>query len=287
MEWTRRNVAITILAVLLGAALLGAAGAAAYFEIGYGPDEAAVSAVETDDSVTVERFDGGTVVRSGPVTPATTGLVYYPGARVNHESYVPTAAGIVEGRDAVVVVVDAPLNLAILSPGSADAAVEAAPAVESWYVGGHSLGGATACRYAAGNAAALEGLVLHAAYCDRDLSGTDLRVLSVLGAEDAVIDAETERQRRDLLPDDATVVELSGVTHSGFGAYGTQRGEGPPPRSPAAMRADVARTTGTWLVGGNVTEPAVGRAAGPGAALQVGADGLGDGVEAVPLQQLE
>jgi len=28
--------------------------------------------------VTVERLDGATVVRSGPVTAETTGLVYYP-----------------------------------------------------------------------------------------------------------------------------------------------------------------------------------------------------------------
>jgi len=248
VEWTRRNVALAVLAALVCITLLAAAGAAAYFEFGYGPDEAAVEAVESDDSVTVARGEGATVVRSGPTTPETTGLVYYPGARVDHESYVPTAAGIVADRDVVVVVVEMPLNLAILAPGRAATAVDAAPAVGSWYVGGHSLGGAMACRYAAGADADLEGLVLHAAYCDDDVSGTDLRVLSVLGADDAVIDAQAERERRELLPDDATVVELEGVTHSGVGAYGPQRGEGPSPREPAAMRADVARATGEWLV---------------------------------------
>jgi hypothetical protein len=247
VEWTRRNVALAVLAALVGATLLAAAGAAAYFEFGHGSDEAAVEAGESDDSVTVARVEGATVVRSGPLTPETTGPVYYPGARVNHESYAPTAAGIVVDRD-VVVVVQMPLNLAILAPGRAATAVDAAPAGESWYVGGHSLGGAMACRYAADADADPEGLVLDAAYCD-DVSGTDLRVLSVLGAGDTVIDTEAERERRGLLPDGATVVELEAVTHSGVGAYGPQRAEGPPPpRDPAAMRADVARVTGEWLV---------------------------------------
>lgn len=253
MEWTRRKVAVVGLAVLVGVGSLAVAGAAAYFAVGLGPEATALATVEADDRVTVERFDRGTIVRSGPVTTNTTGLVYYPGARVNHESYVPMAAQLVTERDVVVVVVDMPLNLAILAPNRADAAREAVPAVESWYVGGHSLGGAMACRYAADSAAKLEGLVLHASYCGDDVSDTDLRVLSVLGADDGVTDAEREREARALLPPGATVVELPAVNHAGFGAYGAQRGDRPAPRAGAEMRADVAHVTGNWIVSGTVS----------------------------------
>ena len=244
----RRTVGVAVAALLLVGALV-AGGAGAVFAIGLGPDEAAVDAVESSNDVTVERFDDATAVRSGPVTAETTGLVYYPGARVNHESYVPTAAETVAGRDVAVVIVDMPLNLAVLGPNRADDARATFPAIESWAVGGHSLGGAMACRYAADNAEELDGLVLHASYCDRDVSESGLRVLSVQGAADGVIDAEREREGRANLPPDARVVELDGVNHAGFGAYGPQRGDESVATDPAAMRERIGNATGAWLAG--------------------------------------
>ncbi|EMA64448.1 alpha/beta hydrolase [Halorubrum lipolyticum] len=244
----RRTVGVALAALLLVGAVV-AVGAGAYFAVGLGPDEAALDAVESSGDVTVDRLDGATVVRSGPVTAETRGLVYYPGARVNAESYVPTAAEAVAGRDVAVVIVDMPLNLAVLGPNRADDAREALPAIESWAVGGHSLGGAMACRYAADNADEFDGLVLHASYCDRDVSESGLRVLSVLGAADGVLDAERERESRANLPPDARVVELDGVNHAGFGAYGPQRGDESVPTDPAAMRERVGNVTGAWLAG--------------------------------------
>jgi len=247
-RFDRRTLGVALAALLLLAALL-VAGTGAYFAVGLGPDEAAVDAVESAADVTVDRLDGATVVRSGPITPETRGLVYYPGARVNHESYIPTAAEAVAGRDAAVVIVDMPLNLAVLGSSRADAARATLPAIESWAVGGHSLGGAMACRYAAANADELDGLVLHASYCDRDVSESGLRVLSVLGAADGVIDAERERESRANLPPDARVVELDGVNHAGFGAYGPQRGDRSVATEPDAMRERVGDVTGLWLAG--------------------------------------
>ena len=249
---SRRTLGVVVAVLVLGAAVL-AAGAGIYFAVGMGPDEAAVNAVESSSAVTVERLDGLTVVRTGPVTAETVGLVYYPGARVNPESYVPTAAEVVSGRDVAegdlaVVIVDVPLNLAVLGPNRADDARAALPAVDSWYVGGHSLGGAMACRYAAANAADLDGLVLHASYCDSDLSGTGLRALSVLGSADGVIDADRERESRANLPADARVIELDGVNHAGFGAYGPQRGDESVSTDPAVMWERVGTVTGHWLV---------------------------------------
>ncbi len=244
---SRRTVGIAV-ALLLAVGVLVAAGVGVYFAIGSGPDEAALAEVEADPDVSVERLDGTTAVRSGPVTAETTGLVYYPGARVNPESYVPSAAETVAGRDLVVVIVDTPLNLAVLGQSRADGAREPFPAIDSWAVGGHSLGGAMACRYAAANTADLDALVLHAAYCDRDISDTDLRALSVLDDSDGVIDTERERESRVNLPPETRIVGLSGVNHAGFGAYGTQRGDESVETDPREMRAAVGNVTGPWLV---------------------------------------
>ncbi|WP_424015128.1 alpha/beta hydrolase [Halorubrum xinjiangense] len=244
----RRTLAIAGGAALVLVALV-VAGGAAYFAAGMGPDAEAVAAVEADPNVSVDRTAVGTAVRDGPVTSSTVGLVYYPGGRVAHESYVPTAAEIVSASDrvALVVVVDAPLNLAVLAPDRADRVRERYPEVGAWAVGGHSLGGAMACRHAAGNAEAYDGLVLHAAYCDRDISETGLDVLSVLGGADGVIDAERERASRSNLPADARIVTLDGVNHAGFGAYGPQRGDDPASLSPDASREAIGNATGRWL----------------------------------------
>ncbi|MFO8114195.1 MAG: alpha/beta hydrolase [Halorubrum sp.] len=244
---SRRTLGIAVAVLALAVAVV-ATGVGLYFAVGAGPDEAAVDAVESSPAVTVERVDGLTVVRSGSVTAETRGLIYYPGARVNPESYVPTAAAAVAGRDVAVVIVDVPLNLAVLGPDRADHARAAFPEVDSWYVGGHSLGGAMACRYAAAHADELDGLVLHASYCDSDVSESGLRVLSVLGAADGVIDADRERESRSNLPGDAHVVELDGVNHAGFGAYGPQRGDESVSTDPAVMRERVGTLTGRWLV---------------------------------------
>ncbi|GAA0540419.1 alpha/beta hydrolase [Halorubrum ejinorense] len=244
----RRTLAFAVGAAVLLAAVV-VAGGAAYFAAGLGPDADAVAAVEADPNLSVDRTAVGTAVSDGPVTASTVGLVYYPGGRVAHESYVPTAAEIVAASDraALVVVVDAPLNLAVLAPDRADRVRERYPEVDTWAVGGHSLGGAMACRHVAGNAEAYDALVLHAAYCDRDISQSGLDVLAVLGGADGVIDAERERASRSNLPADARIVELDGVNHAGFGAYGSQPGDDPASLSPDASREAVGNATATWL----------------------------------------
>lgn len=62
-----------------------------------------------------------------------------------------------------------------------------------------------------------------------------------------MIDAERERASRSNLPADAQIVELDGVNHAGFGAYGRQRGDDPASLSPDASREAVGNATGTWL----------------------------------------
>jgi hypothetical protein len=157
------------------------------------------------------------------------------------------AGGVISLLVALVVVVDAPLNLAVLAPDRADPVRERYPEVDAWAVGGHSLAGAMACRHAAGRAEAYDALVLHAAYCDRDVSETGFDVLSVLGGADGVIDTERERASRSNLPADARIVELDGVNHAGFGACDPQPGDNPASLSAAAGRQAVGNATGTRL----------------------------------------
>lgn len=242
--WTRRRL---VLAVFLTITIVSVAAGALYFERGQGPDESALATVDDDPTVTVERTDLGHTVRTDPITNSTVGIVLYPGGRVEPASYVPTAAAIAARGDMMVIIPEMPLNLAILDVDRAESIRAAHPEIREWYVGGHSLGGVSACRFAADTPESVSGVILFASYCDTDISETDLRVLSILGTADGVLDAEAELKNRENLPSTSMVVHIDGMNHSQFGAYGSQRGDNVASISGTDARVAVANKTGHWL----------------------------------------
>ncbi len=218
-----------VIVALVALVVLALLGAAIFLLTPYTADPDRLAAVEEREDVTLERVDGAVILTGGEVTAETTGIVLYPGARVEPESYAPTMAPLVAERDVLVVIPEMPLNLAVLDSNAADDVMATHPEVDRWVVGGHSLGGAMACRYTAAHPDSADGLLLLAAYCDDgdDLRETDVPVLSIQGSEDGVIDAEAERENRALLGDRSRIVEIDGMNHAQFGAYGDQRGDDP------------------------------------------------------------
>lgn len=124
--------------------------------------------------------------------------------------------------------VQMPANLAVLDMNAADGLRQQHPEVKEWYIAGHSLGGAMAASYAAEHAEDFSGLILLAAYSTADLTGTQLRVLSVYGSEDGVLDREAYAENRANLPSDTVELVLEGGCHAQFGSYGEQDGDGEP-----------------------------------------------------------
>ncbi|WP_331233430.1 alpha/beta fold hydrolase [Natronorarus salvus] len=238
-DWRRLGIAFALcLMAVLGGVVL-------YFAVPYDAEPEAAAAVSENDAVVIEER-GGVHVLSPAGDEATTGLVFYPGARVDPEAYVPTLAPLAEAG-VLVVIPEMPLNLAFFDSGAAADPIAEFETVDRWYVGGHSLGGAMACRYAAANPDEVEGVVLYASYCDRDVSDTELAVLSVLGTEDGVLSADTERENRDLLPAEAEIVEIGGANHAGFGAYGEQFRDGEATIGDEEARDRIAAVTVDWF----------------------------------------
>lgn len=168
---------------------------------------------------------------------AATGVVLYPGARIDAAAYAPAAQALADTSMALVVVLDAPLDIALLDIDGADAVREAYPDVERWIVGGHSLGGVAAARYAADPDAQIAGVLLWASYpADGDTLTDPMAVTSITGDRDDVLDGDAYRAARGRLPADAEFIELAGVNHAQFGDYGTQAGDGT-----AAVSVDAAR----------------------------------------------
>lgn len=158
---------------------------------------------------------------------ATTGLIFYPGGKVEYTAYIPLMKALAsEGIFGVLV--EMPFHLAVLDIDAAEGIQKQYPQIGSWYIGGHSLGGSMAAAYLAENADDFEGLVLLGAYSATDLSEKDLSVLSVYGSEDLVMNGEKYEANKVNLPGDFSEVILNGGCHAYFGMYGAQEGDGIP-----------------------------------------------------------
>lgn len=179
------------------------------------------------DSARVDVADAATSLSMRPADPARTGLVFYPGAKVDPRAYARLLRPVAEAGYPVVVAKQ-PYNLAVLDIGAADRWVGHDDDVDRWVVGGHSLGGAMAATYASTERSELVGLLLYAAFPADDLSGRELVVASVSGTHDGLATPDDIADSVDDLPAATAFVAIDGATHAYFGDYGTQRGDGEP-----------------------------------------------------------
>ena len=162
----------------------------------YHADDAAVAAMSSATDITVKQK--GNTVAFIP-DEAKTGFIFYPGGKVEYTAYAPLMRGLAD-NGVLCVLVEMPLNLAVLDMNAADGIPETYPQIESWYIGGHSLGGSMAASHAAKNASAYDGLVLLASYSTDDLSSAGLKVISIYGSEDGVLNMEKYAENMVNLP---------------------------------------------------------------------------------------
>ena len=168
-------------------------------------------------NIKVEQQDNYTVYGD---TNSKTGLIFYPGGKVEAKAYEPILAGLAE-KGICVVLVEMPFNLAVLDSSAADGVINEFTNIQNWYIGGHSLGGAMAASYTANYQDKLKGVVLLAAYPTKEL---DIPVLSIYGSEDGVLNRE---KYSDSIKNANNLSEIviDGGNHAQFGNYGEQSGD--------------------------------------------------------------
>jgi pimeloyl-ACP methyl ester carboxylesterase len=210
-----------------------------------GPGEHALAALETGEAVTVSTDDS--IVFMPTAIKPKTGLIFYPGGRVDYRSYASPLREIA-AHGYLVVLVPAPLNLMVLDPNAADAIISQFPQIEYWAVGGHSLGGAMAANYLYTHSDAAGGLVLWASYpaSNNNLSDSGLKVLSVYGTLD-MSGMQPYDESRARLPADTTWVMIEGGNHAQFGDYGIQPGDNVATISAANQQAQAVTATVEFL----------------------------------------
>lgn len=235
------------------------------------PSEQALEALDSNDEVAVYRHAQGWYVfvpserlpeeaaEPWAVDPlramaAETGLVFYPGGRVDYRSYAPLMRRIA-AQGYPVVLVPAPLNLMVFAPNRAVDVIGFYPDVRQWAVGGHSLGAAMAARFVGSLEAEevarsqVRGLVMLSGYPpgDMDLSDRRLGVLSIGAEHDEVFDQRKWFESRERLPVEAAFDRIEGGNHAGFGNYGPQPGDGEADISRDAQQAETAEAIVDFL----------------------------------------
>ena len=215
------KILIAVAAVLLCAALV----ILIYVSDSYHASDAALETLrQPNDGITITESKGRIIF--APEHPET-GLIFYPGGKVQYESYAPLMERCAE-QGLLCVLLHMPGNLAVLDMNAAEGIPEEFPEITQWYIGGHSLGGAMAASYVKDHADAYRGLVLLAAYATDDLTGSDLEVLSLYGTQDGVLNFKKYAEGKARLPEGFQEIPIEGGCHAFFGSYGIQQGDGVP-----------------------------------------------------------
>ena len=133
---------LAVIGILIGVAVIG------FVIWGSTPQAAtdvALQGLVSDSAVTVTTGEWITFSPAGLAPQA--GLIVYPGGHVDPRAYAPLARQIA-AHGYRVVIVPMPLALAVMAPNRALQVMAQDPSIDMWAVGGHSLGGAMAARFA-------------------------------------------------------------------------------------------------------------------------------------------
>ena len=216
------------------------------FPSSYPPLPEALDALESDSAVTVRKVvvpdwerDSNFYFAFEPenVEP-TVGFIFYPGGLVDPRSYAPPVHTIAaEGYLTVIVKMED--DLAVKGKGykRADKVMSDYDEIETWIIGGHSLGGSFSCRYAKEFTDKVDGVILWASWPSEGfrLDSTELKAISIYGTNDG--HPETIEAGAEHLPADAEFVKIEGGNHTQFGWYDTS----PNPTQEGDNPADITR----------------------------------------------
>jgi hypothetical protein len=231
--------------ILFGIALvLGIAtvGFLVWAETPLAPMPESIALLQSDSQVQVN--EAGWIVFQPVNADPDTGLIIYPGGRVDPRAYAPIAHAIAQ-QGYLVVIVPMPLNLAVLGVDRAKEVMAAYPEIQHWAIGGHSLGGAMAAHFAYKHPHLVQGLLLWAAYPPKsdDLSGQSLKTVSILGSLDGLGTAQGVEKTRHLLPQETQYLVIQGGNHAQFGSYGKQPGDAEAAIPRSDQQAQAVRAT--------------------------------------------
>ena len=163
----------------------------------------------------IEVNDKITVVKPEATNDKEIGLIFYPGGKVEAIAYLPLLYQLSQ-EGITCFLTEMPFNLAVFKVDAAERVFDKYPEINTWFIAGHSLGGAMASNYMKRNYNKVEGMILLGAY---PINDANVPTLAIYGTEDIMLDLSK-------LEDTENKLEISGGNHAYFGNYGEQKGDG-------------------------------------------------------------
>ena len=199
------GIVLLVLAILAGAFSW-------YVSDYYRAEDAALEVLAQDSAIEVQ--DNLTIL--SPTYPTDTAIIFYPGAKVEAEAYLPLLDQIRQ-LGVTCILVHMPFHMAIFDADAAEEVMEQFPEYRHWYMAGHSMGGAMASQFAADHPDEVDGLILLGAYLYGDYPPE--KALTIYGSLNQSVE--------DHIDYTENIVEIEGGNHAQFGNYGPQKGDLP------------------------------------------------------------
>ncbi|WP_294702365.1 alpha/beta fold hydrolase [uncultured Flavonifractor sp.] len=219
------GILLLILAILMGAFLW-------YVSDYYRAENVALEVMAQGSGITVQ--DNLTIL--SPTYPTDTAIIFYPGAKVEAEAYLPLLDQIRQ-TGVTCILVHMPFNMAIFDADAAEEVISRFPEIQHWYVAGHSMGGAMASKFASDHPDQVDGLILMGAYIYGDYP--DEKTLTIYGSLNQSVE--------DHIDYTENIVEIEGGNHAQFGNYGPQKGDPPAEISAEEQQAQTVTAIEAFL----------------------------------------
>ena len=205
------GVVLLVLAILAGVFFC-------YVSDYYRAEDVALAVLDQGSGITVQ--DNLTIL--SPAAPTDTAMIFYPGAKVEAEAYLPLLDQIRQ-TGITCILVHMPFHMAIFDANAAEDVIDQFPAFQHWYIAGHSMGGAMASQFASDHPDQIDGLILMGAYLYGDYPAE--KTLTIYGSLNQSVEDQIDYTEN--------IVEIEGGNHAQFGNYGPQKGD-----LPAAISAE-------------------------------------------------
>lgn len=196
--------------------------------------EAVALAVMGQDSGISQQ--GGLTILS-PSYPTDTAIIFYPGAKVEAEAYLPLLDQIRQ-TGVTCMLVHMPFRMAIFDADAAEEVIARFPEIQHWYIAGHSMGGAMASKFASDHPDLVDGLILMGAYIYGDYP--EENTLTIYGSLNQSVE--------DHIDYTENIVEIQGGNHAQFGNYGPQKGDPPATVSAEEQQRQTVEAIAAFLV---------------------------------------
>ena len=199
-----------ILKIILGVLIVFIIGFGVYVNDYYHATSTAKQVLDHDGVTQVNKD----LISLTPQQKNDTGIIFYPGAKVESEAYLPLLEKL-KNQGYSCYLIEMPFHMAIFNSDAALSVMKQYPDIKHWYICGHSMGGAMASKFVSEHQEEVDGLILLGAYIYGDVSSQD--TLTIYGSLNTSVEEKIDYKEN--------IVVIEGGNHAQFGNYGKQAGD--------------------------------------------------------------